>query len=39
MAKWMLILTLGVLAAGIVGCHAEGHADDSGVGAHVGPND
>lgn len=38
MVKLFLVLALGVLAAGVVGCHAEGHADDSGVGAHVGPN-
>jgi hypothetical protein len=38
MVKWVLVLVLGVVAVGSIGCHASGHADDTGVGAHVGPN-
>lgn len=38
MVKWMLVLVFGVMVAGLAGCHASGHADDSGVGASVSPH-
>jgi hypothetical protein len=38
MVKCIAILLLGVLALGVVGCHASGHADDTGVGANISPN-
>jgi hypothetical protein len=37
MSKLLLVLVLGLTVAGVVGCHASGHADDSGVGANVSP--
>lgn len=39
MVKLMLgLVVLGLMVAGVSGCHASGHADDSGVGANISPN-